>query len=179
MSFPVAVQLYSVRDAMAEDFEGTIKKVKEMGYDGVEFAGLFGKKPADIKALLDESVIGQDEAKKVLAFEVTKLVHGEEEAKKAADAAASLFGGAMNSANIPTYAVPAEEMNDLRVTTLLTKAKLTKSNSEARKQIEAGAVAVNDEKVTDVNMVLTAEQLDGDGAMIRKGKKSYVRIVKQ
>ena len=54
MSFPVALQLYSVRDAMAEDFEGTIKAVKEMGYDGVEFAGLFDKAPADIKALLDE-----------------------------------------------------------------------------------------------------------------------------
>lgn len=54
MSFPVALQLYSVRDAMAEDFEGTIKAVKEMGYDGVEFAGLFGKAPADIKALLEE-----------------------------------------------------------------------------------------------------------------------------
>ena len=48
MSFPVALQLYSVRDAMAEDFAGTIKKVKEMGYDGVEFAGLFEKNPADI-----------------------------------------------------------------------------------------------------------------------------------
>ena len=54
MSFPVALQLYSVRDAMAEDFAGTIKKVKEMGYDGVEFAGLFEKNPADIKALLAE-----------------------------------------------------------------------------------------------------------------------------
>ena len=54
MSFPVALQLYSVRDAMAEDFEGTIKAVKEMGYNGVEFAGLFDKAPADVKALLDE-----------------------------------------------------------------------------------------------------------------------------
>ena len=55
MSFPVALQLYSVRDAMAEDFAGTIKAVKEMGYDGVEFAGLFGKSPEEIKALLDET----------------------------------------------------------------------------------------------------------------------------
>ncbi|MBQ5591900.1 MAG: sugar phosphate isomerase/epimerase [Clostridia bacterium] len=54
MSFPVALQLYSVRDAMGEDFAGTIRKVKEMGYDGVEFAGLFDNKPADIKALLEE-----------------------------------------------------------------------------------------------------------------------------
>ena len=54
MSFPVALQLYSVRDAMGEDFAGTIKKVKEMGYDGVEFAGLFDNKPADVKALLEE-----------------------------------------------------------------------------------------------------------------------------
>lgn len=55
MSFPVAVQLYSVRDAMAEDFEGTIKKVKEMGYDGVEFAGLFGKSAAEVKAICEEN----------------------------------------------------------------------------------------------------------------------------
>lgn len=55
MSFPVAVQLYSVRDNMAEDFEGTIKKVKEMGYDGVEFAGLFDKSPAEVKRICEEN----------------------------------------------------------------------------------------------------------------------------
>ena len=55
MSFPIGVQLYSVRDAMAEDFEGTIKKVKEMGYDGVEFAGLFGNSPEKVKAICDEN----------------------------------------------------------------------------------------------------------------------------
>lgn len=55
MSFPIAVQLYSVRDAMAEDFEGTIKKVKEMGYDGVEFAGLFGKSAEEVKKICDDN----------------------------------------------------------------------------------------------------------------------------
>ena len=55
MSFPIGVQLYSVRDAMAEDFEGTIKKVKEMGYDGVEFAGLFDNSPEKVKAICDEN----------------------------------------------------------------------------------------------------------------------------
>ena len=55
MSFPVAVQLYSVRDNMAEDFEGTIKKVKEMGYDGVEFAGLFDKSPAEVKRICEDN----------------------------------------------------------------------------------------------------------------------------
>ncbi len=55
MSFPVAVQLYSVRDAMAEDFEGTIKKVKEMGYDGIEFAGLFGRSAKEIKSICDKN----------------------------------------------------------------------------------------------------------------------------
>lgn len=55
MSFPVAVQLYSVRDAMAEDFEGTIKKVKEMGYDGVEFAGLYGKSAKEVKAICEDN----------------------------------------------------------------------------------------------------------------------------
>ncbi len=55
MSFPIAVQLYSVRDAMAEDFEGTIRKVKEMGYDGVEFAGLFGKSAEEVKKICDDN----------------------------------------------------------------------------------------------------------------------------
>lgn len=119
-----------------------------------------------------------NEAKKVLAFEVTKLVHGEEEAQKAAEAAASLFAGGANSVNIPSFTVTEEQLaTDARVVTLLTKAGLTKSNSEARKQIEAGAVLLGDDKVTDVNTIVSREMFGTDGLMMRKGKKNYVRLV--
>ncbi len=119
-----------------------------------------------------------NEAKKVLAYEVTKLVHGEEEARKAADAATALFAGGANSAHIPTLEITREQLaEDARVTTLLTKAGMTKSNSEARKQIEAGAVSVNDVKVTDVNAALTGDQFGDEGVLLRKGKKSYYRVV--
>ena len=119
-----------------------------------------------------------NEAKKVLAYEVTKLVHGEEEARKAADAAASLFGGAADSAHVPALELTADQLAvDGRVVTLLTLAKLTKSNSEARKQIEAGAVVLGEDKVTDVNAAVTAEQIGADGLLLRKGKKGYVRLV--
>ncbi len=118
-----------------------------------------------------------NEAKKVLAFEVTKLVHGEEEARKAAEAASALFAGGGSSANIPSFTVTDEQLaTDARVVTLLTKSGLTKSNSEARKQIEAGAVLLGDAKVTDVNATVTRDMLGEDGLMMRKGKKNYVRL---
>ena len=119
-----------------------------------------------------------NEAKKILAYEVTKLVHGEEEARKAAEAAASLFGGGADSAHIPSLELTAGDLAaDGRVVTLLTKSGLTKSNSEARKQIEAGAVLLAGEKVTDVNAAVTADQLAGDGIILQKGKKGFRRLV--
>ena len=119
-----------------------------------------------------------NEAKKVLAFEVTKLVHGEEEAAKAADAAASLFGGGMNSANVPSFELTADELaQDARVTTMLVKSGLCKSQSEARNQIKAGAVSVAEVKVTDMNAVVTADQFGEDGLMLQKGKKGFRRLI--
>ena len=119
-----------------------------------------------------------NEAKKVLAYEVTKLVHGEEEAQKAADAAASLFGGGMNSANVPSFELTAADLSeDARVTTMLVKSGLCKSQSEARQQIKAGAVSVADEKVTDMNAVISAEQFGEDGLMLQKGKKGFRRLI--
>lgn len=121
-----------------------------------------------------------NEAKKVLAYEVTKLVHGEEEAQKAADAAASLFGGGMNSANVPSFALTAADLaEDARVTTMLVKSGLCKSQSDARNQIKAGAVLVADEKVTDMNATVSAEQFGTDGLMLQKGKKGFRRLILQ
>ncbi len=119
-----------------------------------------------------------NEAKKVLAFEVTKLVHGEEEAQKAADAAAALFGGGMNSANVPSFELTAAELaEDARVSTMLVKSGLCKSQSDARNQIKAGAVLVADVKVTDLAATVSAEQFGEDGLMLQKGKKGFRRLI--
>ena len=119
-----------------------------------------------------------NEAKKVLAYEVTKLVHGEEEAKKAADAAAALFAGGANGANIPSFELTAADLaEDARVSTMLVKSGLCKSQSEARQQIKANAVSVADVKVTDEKAVITAEQFGEDGLMLQKGKKGFRRLI--
>ena len=119
-----------------------------------------------------------NEAKKVLAFEVTKLVHGEEEAQKAADAAAALFAGGANGANIPSFELTAADLaEDARVSTMLVKSGLCKSQSEARQQIKAGAVSVAEEKVTDEKAVISAEQFGEDGLMLQKGKKGFRRLI--
>ena len=119
-----------------------------------------------------------NEAKKVLAFEVTKLVHGEEEATKAAHAASALFGGGAMGGSVPTTEFTAEQLAaDGRLTTILTAVGIAKSNSAARKLVEQNAVSINDAKVTDVNYALRAEDIPADGLMIRSGKKNYHRIM--
>ena len=119
-----------------------------------------------------------NEAKKVLAYEVTKLVHGEEEAKKAADAAASLFSGNAASENIPSLTITADDLaTDARISTLLVKSGLCKSQGDARKQIEQNAVSVGDDKVTDVMAVVTADMIGNDGLILKKGKKGFVRVL--
>ena len=115
-----------------------------------------------------------NEAKKVLAFEVTKLVHGEEEAVKAQEAAAALFGGAGMGGSIPTTALTREQLaSDARVTTLLAMSGIAPSNSAARRLIQGGGVAVNDAKITDVNAVVTEDMFAGEGLMLRSGKKKF------
>ena len=119
-----------------------------------------------------------NEAKKVLAFEITKMIHGEEEARKAADAAAALFAGGAASQNVPSFDVTADMLGeDNRVTSLLAACGLCKSRGEARKMVESGAVAVNEEKVEDINLTITADMIGADGLMLRKGKKGYCRLL--
>ena len=119
-----------------------------------------------------------NEAKKVLAFEVTKLVHGEEAAVQAEAAAKALFTGGPAGGDIPTLTLPAQELSeDARISTMLVRSGLCKSQSDARKQIEQNAVSVGSEKIADVTAVLTAEQLSGDGVLIRKGKKGFCRVI--
>lgn len=118
-----------------------------------------------------------NEAKKVLAFEVTKLVHGEEEAQKAADAAAALFAGGASAANVPSFTLTKDEFAaDSRVTTMLVKSGLCKSQSDARNQVKAGAVLVADKKVDDLNATLAESDVPADGLLIQKGKKNFRRL---
>ena len=121
-----------------------------------------------------------NEAKRVLAFEVTKNVHGEEEARKAQQAAEALFGGGALAGSVPTTEVSAEELAaDARLLAWVAKVGLCKSNGEARKTIQGGGLYVGEDKVTDVDFAITPEMLEGEGLLVRKGKKSYHRFVKK
>ena len=119
-----------------------------------------------------------NEAKSILAYEVTKLVHGEEAAAQADAAAKALFTGGSAGGDIPTLTLTAEDLSaDARVSTMLVRAGLCKSQSDARTQIAQNAVSVGNEKVTDAAAVLTADQLAGEGVLIRKGKKGFCRVI--
>ncbi|MEZ7872378.1 MAG: tyrosine--tRNA ligase [Eubacteriales bacterium] len=121
---------------------------------------------------------GINEAKKVLAFECTKIVHGEVEAQKAQEASAALFSGGSAMDEVPTYAISRDELEaDNRLTTLLYTSGLCTSKSEARKMVMQGAVAIGDEKVTDIDTLISYEQIGSDGLLLRRGKKNYVRLM--
>ena len=128
-------------------------------------------------ALKDSAI---NEAKRVLAFEVTKNVHGEEEATKAQQAAEALFGGGALAGSVPTTEISAAELaEDARLIAWMAKVGMTRSNGEARKTIQAGGLYIGDEKVSDIDFKITADMLEGDGLLVRKGKKSYHRFVKK
>ena len=119
-----------------------------------------------------------NEAKKVLAFEVTKLVHGEEAARQAEEGAKALFGGGAASGDIPTVELTKDEWaEDSRISTMLVRSGLCKSQSDARKQIEQNAVSLNDQRVTDTAAALREEDFGDHGALLKKGKKGFCRIV--
>ena len=117
-----------------------------------------------------------NKAKEILAYELTKLVHGEEEAEKALAAAKELFGGKGVSGDMPTAVMPAELVNDGKIGILdaLVASKLCLSKREARTNVTGGGISVNDEKVTDPAAMIEI----GEFAVIKKGKKSYCKIVK-
>lgn len=114
-------------------------------------------------------------AKEVLAYEITKIVHGEEEAMKAQEAARALFGGNMKTDDMPTTTYTAEQFNEgIDLITLLVDAKLSVSRSDARRNITQGGVSVNDVKVTEFDRVFTPNDFNADGALlVKKGKKAY------
>lgn len=118
-----------------------------------------------------------NKAKEILAYEVTKLIHSEEDAIKAQEAARALFSGGADSENIPTTELPKNELGDgYSVIDLMVKAGLIKTKSEGRRLIEQSGVLVNDEIVKDVKALVTESDFRDDKLMIKKGKKVYHRI---
>lgn len=141
-----------------------------------EFLGLLTFLPMEevhrLGSLKDEKI---NEAKEVLAYEITKIVHGEEEAEKARDAAKTMFGGAMDSKNIPTTTYSREQFEKgIDLITLMVDGAQASTRSDARRNITQGGVSVNNEKCTDFARVFTLADFNEDGGiLIRKGKKSY------
>ena len=120
---------------------------------------------------------GLNKAKERLAYEITAMVHGKEEAEKAMYAAKAAFSGGA-SADMPTTALTAEDLTDGKIGAmdLLVKTGLVKSKSEARRTIQQGGLTINDTKVTDVYAAYGADAFAGDGMIIRKGKKSFRKV---
>ena len=116
-----------------------------------------------------------NEAKEILAFELTKLVHGEEEAAKAKEASHALFAGGANNANMPTVTVTAD--GELDIISVLVKAGLCDSRGDGRRNIQQGGVSVADEKVTDISTKYTLDDFKGEGLIIRRGKKKFAKVV--
>ncbi len=119
-----------------------------------------------------------NQAKEILAFELTKMVHGEEEAAKAQESARALFAG-QNAAEMPTYELAESDFMDGKIDILgvLAASGLTASRSEARRAVEQGGVIVDGERVTDVKTVYAPEQFAGEGIVVKRGKKNFKRVV--
>ena len=117
-------------------------------------------------------------AKEILAYELTKLVHGEEEAEKAKKSAKELFS-AGNAANMPTEELTDEDFTDgaIDILSLLVKSTLVASKSEARRAVQQGGVAVDGEKVSDIAATFTKADFEGEGKVLKKGKKNFRKIV--
>ncbi len=118
-----------------------------------------------------------NKAKEILAFELTKMVHGEEEAQKAEEAAKSLFGSG-NAANMPTTELSDEDFNDgsIDILTMLVKGAMVSSKSEGRRAVQQGGVTVEGEKL-DVSASFTMDDLSGDGVIVKKGKKNFMKFL--
>ena len=120
-----------------------------------------------------------NQAKEILAFELTKLVHGEEEATKAREASHALFAGGGDSAHMPTVELSAADFadGDLDILALLVKTELAPSRSDARRAVEQGGVSVAEAKVTDIKTTYSADSFGADGLVVKRGKKKFVKVL--
>ena len=119
-----------------------------------------------------------NKAKEILAFELTKLVHGEEEAQKALEGARALFSSG-NAAQMPTVSLTEENFAEdkIDILSMLTVSGLVASRSEGRRAVEQGGVSVNGEKVDDIKAVFEKEQFSGEGLVLKRGKKNFKKII--
>ncbi len=127
----------------------------------------------ELSAYQDQKV---NEAKEILAYEITKTVHGRDEAEKARKAAKEIFTGGGVSEDMPTTVISKADLDEKDLIALLVDAKLAKNRSEGRRLIEQGGISVNENKVTDVKAKFSLQDLDGDKLIIQKGKKVFHRI---
>ena len=119
-----------------------------------------------------------NEAKEILAFELTKLVHGEEEASKAKEGAKALFSSG-NAADMPVAELTDDDFEEgnIGILKLLVKSGLAPSNAEARRNVEQGGVMAGGEKVTDTKMMVTKDDIGQDGIVLKRGKKKFVKVI--
>ena len=120
-----------------------------------------------------------NQAKEILAFELTKLVHGEEEAAKAQEGARALFAAGASTENIPAFELSEEDFTDgtIDILSILNKSGLAASRSEARRNVEQGGVSVDGNPVKDIKAVFSREQFAGDGVVVKRGKKNFKKII--
>ena len=120
-----------------------------------------------------------NKAKEILAYELTKMIHGEEEADKAQEGARALFGGGANTDNMPTTEIGEEELADdgIAILDLLIKCKLIPSKGEGKRLIQQGGISVDDNKITDMFHKLTKGDFEKGHVIIKKGKKVYHKTV--
>ncbi len=120
-----------------------------------------------------------NQAKEILAFELTKLVHGEEEAAKAQEGARALFAAGASTENMPTFELSEEDFTDgaIDILSILNKSGLAASRSEARRNVEQGGVSVDGNPVKDIKAVFSREQFAGDGVGVKRGKKNFKKII--
>ncbi|MDD6877646.1 MAG: tyrosine--tRNA ligase [Clostridiaceae bacterium] len=137
---------------------------------------LFTRVPLDeIDRLLREDIIA---AKRLMAYEITKLVHGAEEADKVVEAVRGLFSANADAANAPSVTLAASRFADgIGIIDLLAETKLIASKSEARRMVQQGGILVNGEKVTDIARVVTSDDVRDGFVMLKKGKKNFLKVI--
>ena len=120
-----------------------------------------------------------NDAKEILAFELTKLIHGQEEAKKAKEASRALFQGQGSLENMPTHQLSQEDFNEegvIDILAVLQKSGLAPSRAEARRNVEQGGVSINGEQTKDIKKAFEKEAFMGDGMIVKRGKKNFMKV---
>ena len=133
---------------------------------------------------IDEMAAWKDaklnEAKEVLAYELTSLVHGADKAGEARDASRALFAGGSDMTNVPTYELKDEDLKDgkIDIISLVCASGLAASRSEARRNVQQGGVSVDNKVISDIGAAFDGEAFAGDGLLVKRGKKSFVRVIR-